>query len=221
MISAILASRGRPDSLRRSVASLRELADKPDAIEVVVAFDPDDEPTGAVAEDIGALTVRAPERYGYARLYEYYRAAAEMSTGDWLLNWNDDAFMTTAGWDSQIEGLPPHIMVADLHNAFSPDLCCFPAVRREAVDALGGFCTVDNPHMDTWWQEIGRRSNTIDAIPAHVHHDRRDITGGHDDATFREGRSGWRTGEFWDREIQGQVNAAATVMAVLVDGRRP
>jgi hypothetical protein len=212
VISVLLASRGRPESLRRSIRGLLDTADQRDEVQVLVACDPDDPATydAAVAlpNPSGVnYTWIAPERYGYSRLYEYYNALAEHASGEWLLNWNDDAFMTTTGWDLQITDLPPEVLVADLHNSFSPGLCCFPAVRWEAVAALGAFC-IDTPHIDSWWQEISRRSGTIRAIPAHVHHDRADLTGGHDDATYREGREGLRNEEFYGPRTQSQIDAA-------------
>lgn len=213
MISVLVPSRGRPESLRRSIRGLLDVADQRDAVQIVVGCDPDDAESQAAALALpnpfnGNATWVAPERYGYGRLYEYYNALAAIAAGGWLLLWNDDAFMTSTGWDTQIEALPETVLVADLHNAFSPGLCCFPAVRREAVAALGAFC-IDTPHVDSWWQEIGRRSGTIRAISAHVHHDRADLTGGHNDATYQEGRAGLRNEEFFGPAVQSQINAAA------------
>lgn len=219
MISAILPSRGRPESLIKSVLSLRALA--VGDVEVVVAFDPDDPETCRAALTVDAVVSQPPERWGYSQMWRYLNLTAEFAVGDWLLVWNDDAEMTTFGWDEQIEALPAHVMVADLHNEFSPGLNCFPAVRREAVAALGGFCTAETPHVDSWWQEIGRRSGTSHAITAHVHHDRFDITGGHEDATWREGRSGLRHTEFFSPQVQAQIDTAAAVIAELAAARRP
>lgn len=218
MISVLLPSRGRPASLVKSATSLFEHATNPDGIEILVAADPDDAGTAAVAEDMGLDCWIAPTRFGYGQIRLYFNALAEIAIGDWLLLWNDDATMTSAGWDKQIEDLPRRIQVADLHNAFSPGLCCFPAVRREAVTMLGGFCAAETPHVDSWWQEIGRRSQTIRAVDAHVHHDRFDLTGGHHDATYLEGRTHLRHGDFFSPEFQAQIDVAATVLDKMVRG---
>src|SRR5690606_8725158 len=101
-IFVLLPSRGRPGPLVESVASLRELADDPARIEVLVAVDPDDPDTAQAARDCEAEAWRAPERFGYARLHEYVNALAHQAGGDWMLLWNDDARMRTRGWDSRI-----------------------------------------------------------------------------------------------------------------------
>jgi hypothetical protein len=212
MISALMPSRGRPESLARSAMSLFDLAADPRNVEVLVAADPDDPDTAAAAEELGLDCWVAPERFGYGQIRQYFNRLSEVSIGDWLLLWNDDATMTTRGWDKQIEALPAQVMVADLRNAFSPGLCCFPAVRRDATVVLGGFCPVDTPHVDSWWQEVSRRSGTIHSVDAFVHHDRFDLTGGHNDATYREGRSHLRNAEFFGIEIQAQIDVSAEVL---------
>ena len=80
--------------------------------------------------------------------------------------WNDDATMTTPRWDDVIEALPPGVLVADITTPHSP-LCCYPAVRREAVEALGRFST-DNPHVDTFWQDVGHATGTIARVPVYA-----------------------------------------------------
>jgi len=212
MISALMPSRGRPESLRRSAMSLFDTALHPDRIEVLVAADPDDLATQAAADGLGLECWVAPYRFGYGQIRLYFNALAEVAVGDWLLLWNDDATMTAAGWDTLIERLPAGVMVADLANAFSPGLCCFPAVRREAVTALGGYCPADTPHVDSWWQEIGRRTGTIRHVEAFVQHDRFDLTGLHDDATYREGRSALRHADFFSPTFQAQIDVAAEVL---------
>lgn len=163
MISVLCPSRDRPQLLRRSVASLRDLATS--HVEILVAADDDDPATVRAAGELGVRVV-VFRRAGYARLYEYYQRLAELALGDWLLIWNDDAVMTTRYWDEAIHALPPEVLVADLESPHSP-LCCFPAVRRQAVDALGRFCT-DNPHVDTFWQDAGRAANTIRQVPVYA-----------------------------------------------------
>ncbi|HWB36849.1 MAG TPA: hypothetical protein VHA75_12565 [Rugosimonospora sp.] len=216
MISVLMPSRGRPASLVKSAMSVFDHAARPDAVEVLVAADPDDMGTHAVAEDLGLDCWVAPERYGYGGIRLYFNRLAEVAIGDWMLLWNDDATMITKGWDVKVEALPPSAMVADLRNAFSPGLCCFPAVRRAAVELLDGYCSANTPHVDSWWQEIGRRSGTIQPVDAFVHHDRFDLTGGHDDATYREGRTALRNAEFFGSIIQTQINEAAARLRDLV-----
>ncbi len=168
MISVLLPSRGRAALLGRSVGSLRDRA--AGEIEVLVGSDLDDPDTATAARGLGCDVLVLP-RQGYELLHVYYQRLAAEATGDWLLVWNDDAVMLTEGWDLIIEGLPERVLVADLLSNHSP-LCCFPAVRREAMRKLGRFCS-DNPHVDTFWQDAGRATGTIEVVPVQVWHEQR------------------------------------------------
>jgi hypothetical protein len=112
------------------------------------------------------------------------------------------------GWDTKILALPPRIIVADLQNHYSPHMCCFPAVRADAVEALGAF-SLHTPHVDSVWQDIGRSLNAIHPVDAYVHHARADITGDHNDATWHEGRSGLDHAGYFSVGFQGQLRQAA------------
>lgn len=163
MISVLCPSRGNPELLARSVQSLRARAwAEP---EILIAADADDAATCRKALELTGR-VHISERAGYDRLHEYYQALAAVATGDWLLVWNDDAVMMTDGWDARIGELPPEAYVADLASPHSP-LCCFPAVRREAVAALGKFSTA-NPHVDTFWGDIAMASGTLRRVDVYV-----------------------------------------------------
>src|SRR6185437_6427796 len=73
-VSVLCPSRGRGASLAKSAETLTALAADPSMIEILVAVDPDDEATAQAASFIPARVKvwRAPQRYGYARLHEYY-----------------------------------------------------------------------------------------------------------------------------------------------------
>lgn len=214
--SILLPSRGRPASLRSSVDSLRQLASYPDLVEILVMADPDDEETVKVAEEIGADRILvADERHGYASLHRYYNALAEAATGEWLLLWNDDASMLSERWDEVLANLEPRVMVADLQSQHSPRLVCFPAVRRAAVQAVGGF-SPHTPHCDTYWQQIGRITRLMEPVPIRVFHDRDDITGGHQDQTRAEGKAGYRQKEFFCPEIQTAIQDDAAKVRGLI-----
>jgi len=218
MIDVLVPSRGRPEMLVRSLHSLFTTAADPRSVRCHVAVDNDDRATEDVVRYLagslepGAVTLTVSERHGYAGLHHYYNTLAMRGSGDWLLLWNDDAFMQTTTWDMALDvHMPAGVLVADLQSAHSPGLCCFPAVRREAVEALGFFAT-DNPHCDTLWQDIGRATGTIAAVPVHVLHDRPDLTGRAPDATWTEGRAGTHGADYGGSPHQAQVlHAIATI----------
>jgi glycosyltransferase involved in cell wall biosynthesis len=203
MISVLLPSRKRPDSLRKSIASLRSLADQD--IEILVAIDPDDIATIRQVKELGVKYLVTHERYGYHNLHIYYNQLAEIATGDWMLLWNDDAEMITRNWCSIITELRTPYLIADLQSELSSSgHCCFPAVRRSAIEAVGGFSPWTN-HCDTFWQDIGRSTGKIKVVPVVVNHQRFDITGGHDDETYREGQQGYRPEHYRGSEVQSKI----------------
>lgn len=163
MISVLCPSRGHPDLLARTVDSLRNRAISPP--QILVAADDDDPDTIFTARELG-VGIYIRERTGYDKLHVYYQDLARLATGDWLMVWGDDCIMMSNCWDEKIEALPPEILVADLMSTHSP-LCCFPAVRRLAVDAIGMFCT-DNPHCDTFWGDIGTAARVIARVDVFV-----------------------------------------------------
>lgn len=205
MISVLCPSRGRADMLRASIASVRELA--VGDVEIVVAADPDDPATIDTARDLDVYTIVVGERLGYARMNEYYNLLAAASTGDWLLLWNDDATMTTPGWDLAIEAAPQEALVADLQHNLSPAFVCFPAIRRSLYEALGHYCGA-TPHVDSYLQDIGRALGAVRPVDAFVHHDRPDLTGRANDPTFIEGRAGLRHEHYFSPAFQAEIATA-------------
>lgn len=184
MISLLCPTRGRPASLARSAASLLDLADAPDAVEILAMADPDDPaPPGAYLQVPAILSV-APERYGYRRLHEYYNALAAMASGEWLMIWNDDARMLTRGWDRIIGGQQPGVLWMKANHCGGGNL--FPAWPAEWTRALGHVSL--SPHCDMWIQHIGQELGCQRQVPVEILHDRKDVTGGHDDLTYAEGR---------------------------------
>jgi hypothetical protein len=185
LISVLCPSRGRPESLAKSIASLWTLAKDRGSVEVLVAADPDDpemKNANVAAESVKWLWV-APERYGYAQLHRYYNHLATMAKGDWLLLWNDDATMRTPGWDEVIGSQAPGV----LWLASNQGPYYFPAWPRAWSDAWGHVSL--SPNVDVWVSEVGARVGRTLPVPVEVLHDRKDITGGHDDQTYAEGRA--------------------------------
>lgn len=205
MISILLPSRGRCGWLERGVNSLRNTASG--EVQVIVGVDDDDPMTRNTALDLGCTVVETP-RLGYGRLYEYFNLMSDQAVGDWQVLWDDSSVMQTEGWDDMLYALPSNILVGDLQNHFSPHLCCFPAVRSNAVRSMGCF-SLDTPHVDTVWEVIGRHLEAISPVAAYVHHDRPDITGVPADLTYVEGRAEHRSSDFHGPEFQRRLRVVA------------
>jgi hypothetical protein len=192
VISATVPSRGRPAKLAASIKSLRDTASRPDLLEILVAYDPDDPETGQTARELDAdFTWEAPYRYGFAAQTRYYQVLLEHATGDWLLpSWSDDAIMITPGWDDRLRALPAG-SIAYLDGNF-PGLTCFPAVHADALAAIGRISPL--PSLDTWFEDVGRAAGVLGTPGIYVHQDRPDLTGCAPDQTFLEGGGAWRAG---------------------------
>ena len=184
MISVLLPSRGRALSLGFSAMSLLDMAADPAGIEILVALDPDQPDLYAFAPVPRVTFWIAPERYGYTGLHRYYNHLASMATGDWLMVWNDDAWMLTPSWDAVIAAQPPAVLWPAANH--SPHACTFPVWPR-AWSAATGHVSL-SPHCDTWMQRTGEQTAML-RIPVSVLHDRYDVTGSHGDQTYAEGRA--------------------------------
>jgi glycosyltransferase involved in cell wall biosynthesis len=204
-ISVLLPSRGRPDSLLRSIDSLRSAAARPNELEILVASDLDDPQTAEVASKAGARSITM-ERVGYAGLHHYVNELAMAAQGDWLALWNDDAYMETPNWDELVSahepGCPQVLSLASTGQDHSPS--CFPIISRALLRVLGCFSL--SPHCDTWVEVIGREAGCFAELPIHVRHERYDLTGDHDDATYRQGLAGYRTESFYGPELTAKRN---------------
>jgi hypothetical protein len=188
-ISVIFTSRGRPDDLFETLAGLNGLADFPRDIEAIVAVDPDDVATQEMAAHLsrampGARLWTAPERYGYQGLHLYLNQLATMAAGRWLMWWNDDMRMQTQGWDTIIRQSPQGVLWPSANHVHHANIV--PIWPKAWSDAAG--MVTPTMHMDTWLQYVAETLGLHHQVPIEVVHDRADVTGGHDDQTYAEGR---------------------------------
>lgn len=195
-ITLLCPSRGRVASLRSSVTGARALASDPDLVDVVVVADPDDLETVQAAAELRCRCLVAPERFGYARLHEYYNLAAGVSRDGWLMLWNDDAQMMTGAWDEVIASQGPGMLWPG-HNDSAHNHCnlfpVWPSLWTTAAGRVAG-----DIHVDSWLQEIGSGLERQWHIPLEVHHDRADVTGGHHDQTWEDSQGQRQhSGEFY------------------------
>jgi hypothetical protein len=204
LVSVLLPSRGRPVSLRATIGGLLRLADNPEAVEVLVACDPDDTATYEAAWEADAAQVlMTGERYGYHRLHEYVNRLAGRATGVWLLLWNDDAVMITERWDKVVADEPPGLRVLHTANNQGPVLNTFPVFTRELYQLLGHVSV--SPHCDSYLEAVSRPTGIEYRVPIQVRHDRYDLTGRHNDQTFADAQAGYRTSDFHSETVQAHI----------------
>lgn len=199
MISVLCPTRGRFDSM---LASFQSLASTGRDFELLLYVDDDDPQLDRYRRL--APTIIGP-RHGYPGLHHYVNALADQARGDWLLLWNDDATMTTKAWDDMIHAQEPAVLSPGTNHGGDPTSvkrCIFPVVPTAWVRHVGHFSL--NRHNDTWWGYIGRDLGLLRPIGVHIHHDRFDLTGGHDDETA-QGRE--YDPAFFGDEVQRLIRA--------------
>lgn len=177
LVSALCPTRDRAVLLEKSLDSLFRLADDPSRVEVLLAVDPD-QPGPQLPADCNVRVWRAPERYGYLRINEYYNQLARIALGDWLFIWNDDLVMRTSGWDTVIAGQPPALLFPADNGP--PHCNGFPVVPAEWIRVLGHVSLAT--YADTWLQFIAESLGRQVPVPILLHHDTPA------DQTWHEGR---------------------------------
>lgn len=191
-ISILLPTRGRSDSLERSVKSVFELAANPERVQIMFGFDNDDE-IGVkhfkeelqpwLDEHKIAYTAMSFEPLGYIRLNEYVNALAKASDARWLVFWNDDAVMLTGAWDQEIMTYDGQFKLLAFHTHNDHPYSIFPIVPRRWLDLLGYL----SPHQisDAWLSQQAYMLDIWQRIEVDVLHDRHDLTGNNNDETFQ------------------------------------
>ena len=190
-ISLLLATRGRTDALTRSVESIFNMADQPEKLQLLLAFDRDDE--------IGKkhfnqtlqpwldsrnynYTAMIFEPMGYLKLNVYNNKMAAQASAPWLVIWNDDAIMETRGWDSVILRHTGEFKLLAFHTHRDHPYSIFPILPYEWYELLGYI----SPHatQDGWLSQQAYMLDIWERIPVDVKHDRYDLTGNNRDDTF-------------------------------------
>jgi hypothetical protein len=191
-ISILLPTRGRSDMLERSIKSLIELADNPNTVQIMLGFDRDDSiGLEYFTKELQPWLDKQSVKYkamlfdplGYIRLNEYVNTLAQNSAGRWLVFWNDDAVMETKGWDTEIMQWDGKFKLLAFHTHNDHPYSIFPIAPRRWLDVLGYL----SPHQisDAWLSQQAYMLDIWQRIPVHVLHDRHDLTGHNNDATFQ------------------------------------
>lgn len=199
MISILLPSRKRPDSLRRMVESARATSTTP--LEFVVYFDDDDPESLALSQDLGLVTIVGPRR----RLGEYWNECYNASTGEIVLHAGDDLIFRTDNWDQEVYKafalFPDKILLvhgsdAGMHErAFGSILF----TSRKWVDTVGYFTSVllCGDKIDDWLNDVANLIHRRMFIPIVIQHMHPIYGTAPDDDTYRERRDRQQREDVW------------------------
>lgn len=191
-VSILLPTRGRAESLERSVKSLFDLSSNPSKIQIMLGFDNDDavgvshfkeELQPWLDKNKIAYTAMSFTPMGYIRLNEYVNALAKASDANWLVFWNDDAVMETKDWDKEIVQYTGQFKLLAFHTHNDHPYSIFPIVPNKWLEILGYL----SPHQisDAWLSQQAYMLDIWQRIEVDVLHDRHDLTGNNNDSTFQ------------------------------------
>lgn len=147
--SVLMPTRERVEMCKESIESLGE-----GDFEVLLYVDDDDsqkEQYEALASD--KVRVFVLPRLTYYRFHEMINFLAKNAKGDWLLLWNDDAFMH-GEWLKHLDDYD-HDEINVMRFGHSPNkLNLFPAISRKLYDTQGYYS--QSPHCDSWAMDLSK-----------------------------------------------------------------
>lgn len=143
MLSLIVPTRQRPESLRRLLGSLAGTTARPEALEVVLVVDADDRASLSILEPrlpLRHVVVRPGETMGGLNMAGY-----EAARGRHLMLLNDDVVARTPGWDDAVrtcfQAFPDEMVLVHVNDlVMQKHLCTFPIVSRAFCELAGGVC---------------------------------------------------------------------------------
>jgi hypothetical protein len=194
-IAVLLPTRGRTDSLTRSVTSIVEKASQADRLEFVFGFD-DDDTVGwnhfdsiiqpwLDSRDI-AYEALSFQSMGYAGLNRYYNELAKSASADWLFVWNDDAVMDTSGWDDVVRSYDGKFLVLKVHTHNEHPYSIFPIVPCQWVELLGVLSR--HQMIDAEISQNAYMLDLMQIVEITVTHEQSELTGKHDATSQRKNR---------------------------------
>jgi hypothetical protein len=122
------------------------------------------------------------ERMGYVNLHKYNNAMAKQTDSRWLVIWNDDAVMQSAGWDDTIMSHEGEFKLLSFCTHNMHPYSIFPIVPRKWYKLLGYISP--HPTQDGWVSQQAYMLDIYLRIPVNVLHDRFDLTGNNNDDIF-------------------------------------
>lgn len=198
LVSVLLPTRGRYDSLIKSLNSLTETCHSTDNTEILLAVDNDDiETTDKISkfiQDKNYIKMFFYERKMYRGLHLYINDLCKKSTGNSLMIWNDDAIMNSKNWDLEIAKLHEknfsvlNPKVENMEHYWKNQGVLFPIIPKKWIDITESWSPT--PGLDSWIDVLSKRLgilHNVDTIS--ILHDRFELTGNNGDETYKEGRS--------------------------------
>ncbi len=148
-ISVVLATRNRPENLRRLHQSVKDTATV--MPEVIVAVDDDDSVSIPVAEELGFRHIQGTR----IPLSKIYNKLAAVFQGDIIMYGADDMLFRRKGWDdlvrSDFSKYTDHILLVHAYDGIQGENCAaFGFLHRRWLETLGYLFP---PHLAVVYQD--------------------------------------------------------------------
>lgn len=192
-IAVLLPTRGRTDSLSRSIKSIVNCVADTSSIQILMAFDDDDE-IGInhfkseiqpwLDEKSITYSAKLFTRLGYQGLNLYYNTLAKDATADWFFVWNDDSVMETTGWDDVIRKYNGQFKLLKIHTHNEHPYSIFPIVPKAWYDVTGYLSR--HQMIDAELSQIAYMIDVIEIVDIYATHERPDLVGKEEDATDKD-----------------------------------
>lgn len=146
-----MPSRNRPEMAEESIQSLGE-----GDFEVLIFLDDDDENIlqyKDMAKKYKNVRIFVQPRETYYKFHKMINFLSAKAKGDWLLLWNDDAFMQ-GEWIHNLEKSNHEKIYVVRFGDSGNRLNLFPAISRKMYEVMGFYSM--SPHCDSWVQDLSR-----------------------------------------------------------------
>lgn len=192
IISVILPTRGRTTALRNCIESLVTKAANTKRLEIILGIDEDDTNTieyvkAEIAPMLQPYEIECRAQIfkpqGYENLHIYINTLSASCNGEWIFFWSDDALMQTQDWDKVIASYTGQFkLLGPRDNHDGHPYAIFPIFPRDWFMLMDHVS--QNAQNDAWLSHIAYMLDIFERIPVDVLHDRADLTGNNNDATF-------------------------------------
>ncbi len=184
LISIILPTRHRVNSVNRLFDSIESTVSKIDKLEVILYIDDDDFKSQAIERSVLNLVKLIGRR---TTRIDMIRKCFEAGSSQYILLLNDDAIFRTHGWDTRIlQTFSKHpdgvamVLCNDLSHG--ENMPIFPAYSRKLCELMGGVCPegyyrdyIDVHLLDIFRKLHGLGYNRLeylqDVVIEHINHE--------------------------------------------------
>jgi glycosyltransferase involved in cell wall biosynthesis len=169
LISILIPTRNRFDSLLKAVESIVKHTKTPERVEIVMRFDEDDGYSLSRLDELTKeidINIMVGKRYGYLELHKYVNEMCKETKGEFILWFNDDCVIETKSWDDVVAQYSGKVMCFYPDNRGTGSGNIFPMISRKIYEALGHFSL--SQQVDSWQHIVCSQAGLSVKVPSLV-----------------------------------------------------